>query len=394
MSWKKSSSTDSNYVLPVASSTTLGGVKIGSGLSINSGTISSTGGSGGGLPIRGLLSDYVPLDGNYVGYFDSNLQDGIYIILKGNQPLEHNPPFVDEDYVLIHRKMPKDGLNWAFQESYAFARPEIRFSRRVLQGSLKGDGRQQKWQYTGGDEALASSSTKRTLTLGDSIYAKWAGDPVDATSSTPSLIPFQPQDNTDYPGQTMYHVGLQAEIFKRTRMDIYTLARGGARMARTRSAVQWDNYSFHNLATTLDFTGYDYLLVGYGTNDCGNQLPVGTVDSVDDTTTGGAMNLGIEAILANNPNIQIFFTSPIARFDSGGGRWASTDGSEQYASLKPYIDVIHAVADKWNIPCFDGYNMSGINKYNYTKYLNTDKLHVDDYSVWGARTSSWLKQYI
>ena len=92
------------YVLPVASQSTLGGVKIGSGISIDSGgTISAEGGSGGGdyMIVEALSAITTPTDGmiayvpahteTYTGYTISNADGNLYgqVNLKHYNPREH-----------------------------------------------------------------------------------------------------------------------------------------------------------------------------------------------------------------------------------------------------------------------------------------------------------------
>lgn len=399
-----------SYALPIASSTALGGVKVGSGLTISSGGVlssSATSGSGG-LLFKGLLSDFVSLTDNYAGYFNSTLEDGIYLVLKSNRPSDKNPPIhSEEDFYLIHQKMPKDGFNWAYQEAFATNRPQIRYRRRALQGSSKTDGRQQDWEYIGADEATTRSSKLKILTLGDSITAKWAGDPVDATTYPQSMIPFQPHMNTNYLGQDMYRVGYQSEFHKRLRSDVWTIGRGGSKMAKVNDNA-YDPYSFsmvtRPVGVTLkadtggvDLTKYDIITVAFGTNDVGWLLPIGTINSENTSEFMGAMNVGLRQIYAQNPKALIFFITPPPRMDIGKAdtsisleqRW--TNCREQ---TKPYEEAIEAMCDKWGLPVFNSYKKSGINFYNYTTYMNPDLIHYDNYSLWGGRIAEWLKQYI
>jgi lysophospholipase L1-like esterase len=397
MTWKKDTNT-SSYTLPIASSTVLGGVKVGSGLSISTGgVLSATGTStgGSGLTYKGLLSDFVSLTDNYSGYFNGNLQDGIYLIPKDNRPPDSNPPIHStEDIYLIHQKMPKDGFNWAFQEAFSATNIQVRYKRKVLQGSSKTDGRQQQWEFAGTDYGLTKTSRMRLLTLGDSITAKWAGDPLDATNPS-SVEPWQPHMNTQYPGQTMDNrPGYQTEIYRRLRTDVWSLGRGGARMADNVGQEMHDFYSFSRLAQAMDFTAFDVVTVSYGTNDVAWQVSLGTIDSTDVSTFIGSMNVGIEAIYANNPNIQIFFITPPPRLDGANNNATVGDWDSNQAATLPYTEKIIEICNKWNLPYFDSVKNGGVNKYNWSKYMNVDKLHYDDYSLWGGRLAEKLKQYI
>lgn len=297
--------------------------------------------------------------------------------------LRDTTPPIKGKYVLINVNQGLGRNDWNFwrQTVISIEDPKIAYTRTYIRNSMPNNT---KWLFTGIDSSLDRYSRLKMLTLGDSILAKWGGDPSDCTSTNPSLIPFQPND--------MYNTGLQGIIYDRTHMDIWTLARGGARYARTPAFAIWDNYSFYQLASKLDFSQYDVLLVGYGTNDCGNSLPIGDINSTNVEETCGAINEGLTKIYESNPNILIFAVLPPVRMDLDGR--AVRTFEENYARQKPYNDAIKAVYEKWNIPVFDSYNDSGVNKYNYAKYMNVDCIHYDDYSLWGGRVSEWLKRLL
>lgn len=340
--------------------------------------------SSGANTTTGTTEHYKGLFSNYGNdYLSTTLESGIYLVKSDNLPNYLNPP-INNDFVLIHQKLFTN-FNWAIQIAYDYVNPNRMYIRRCLCGSPHKDGRQGKWRYIGEDYQITKLTDMKMLSLGDSIYAKWAGDPSDCTSQTPSLEVMHPSDSCS-------GVGIQPEIAKRTGIDMYTLARGGARYARTPAFVQWDNYSFYQLASKLDFSPYDMLLIGYGTNDCGNNLPIGDINSTNVEETCGAINAGLTKIYESNPNILIFATLPPVRMDLDGR--AVKTFEENYARQKPYNDAIKAVYEKWNIPVFDTWNDGGINKYNYSKYMNVDCIHYNDYSLWGGRVAEWIKRMI
>lgn len=377
---QKLSEIPSDYTLPQASSSVLGGVKIGSGLSIDqSGVLSSLGGTGSTEHYKGLLVDYVGTGGVFDNnaYIKTTLDSGIYRVSETNKPPVMNPP-LSEDFVIHHQKMFTTS-NWAFQTAYAFNNPNLVYVRKVLCGSPYTDGRQGTWKFIGGNEQYTFASNKKLLTMGDSITAKWGGS-VNYPTTQPSTFPV---DNNGY----------QPHIEKRLGVQVYSVAYGGAKMTRVVSHEPFDSHSFHYLATTMDFTSYDYVTVAYGTNDAGWRLPLGTIDSNDPYTLMGAMNVGIQAIYSNKPSIQLFFITPILRADHTS---PNTTDQQDYDLVKSYGDAIKQVCAKYDIPIFDGLVQSGINKYNYPTTLDADKLHVNSngYQLYGARIAEWLKQYI
>jgi lysophospholipase L1-like esterase len=382
--WNKLIGTESgSYTLPTASTTTLGGVKIGNGLSITNGVLSATGGTAGAGTTehyKGLLSDFVTMSTG--SYISTGLESGIYRVLDSNKPTAMNPPFSGVDFIFIHQKIFTD-FNWAYQWVYPVDNPGKIYTRRVLCGSPYTDGRQGTWTYVGNQAQLDTGRSRKILTMGDSITAKLGGS----------------VDYPTVPAQTFpsYTDGLQYQWVKRfPDMQIYSIAYGGAKMANlegTTNAV-YNPHSFYYLATTFtDFTSYDIVTVAYGTNDEGWGIALGGVDSTDKNTVQGAMNLGIQAIYNANPNIQILFITPPLRADNANG---SASVQEDHDRIKSYSDAIVQVCNKWEIPYFYGLTQSGINMYNYPKYLDAGKLHPSSSGneLYGARLAEWLRQYI
>lgn len=170
---------------------------------------------------------------------------------------------------------------------------------------------------------------------------------------------------------------------KTLKMDLRNIGYPGAAMTKRNSL---DNYSFIELSKgvynslTLDFNDYDVLTVAYGTNDygfnSGTGVPLGTdVNSIDETTFYGAMNVGIQNILSgkvtSNPKLKIVFILPIFRTSADT---ASPPINANGHSLQNYRDAIIAVCKKWKIPHIDAYNGLGMNSLNHTVFMD-DGLH-------------------
>lgn len=349
--------------LPIASKANFGIVKIGSGINVNSdGVISASQGSGGTSDqYKGLLSDFVNMDNN--SYISVYLESGIYRVLETNKPLVLNPPF-NEDFVLVHQKLFTTS-NWALQTAYPINNPSKIWVRRVLCGATHTDSRQGGWRYVGEDSKVNFLKSKKILTMGDSITAKWEG--VGDIN------------------------GIQPYMIERLGLQVSSVAYGGAKISRILNHEPWDSQSFHALATTLDFTPYDIVTVAYGTNDAGHHKAIGEIDSIDPYTFMGALNVGIDAIYESNPNVQLFFCTPIFRNDL-----FSNDIEQNIAHVKKYGDAIKTVCEKYGIPVFDGLTDCGINRYNYPSSLSNDKLHCTEFGYWllGARFTEWLGKYI
>jgi lysophospholipase L1-like esterase len=382
MTWKPITNTETgSYTLPVASSTILGGVKVGNNLSISNGILSAVAGSGTTEHYRGLLSDYTATSGVFGNdaYIKTTLESGMYRVLNSNLPPVMKPPFSGVDFILIHQKMFTD-FNWAYQWVYPVDNPGKLYTRRVLCGSPHTDGRQGAWMYVGENAQISVATNKKLLSMGDSITAKWGGS-VDYPTTPPSQFLSNPD-------------GYQPHIIKRLGIPVYSIGYGGAKMARVLNHEPWDSHSFHKLATTFtDFASYTHVTVAYGTNDAGWNLPLGGVNSTDIYTVQGSMNVGIDAIYAANANVQLFFITPPLRTDHAGG--VTTDQGD-YDRIKTYSDAIIEVCNKYDIPYFYSLKQNGINLRNYATTLEGDKLHpgTAGHNLAGPRIAEWLKQYI
>jgi lysophospholipase L1-like esterase len=170
---------------------------------------------------------------------------------------------------------------------------------------------------------------------------------------------------------------------QKLNMTIKNVAYSGAAMTKRDSL---DNYSFIELSKgvyntlPLNFNDYDVLTVAYGTNDygfnSGTGVPIGAdVNSIDEATFYGAMNVGIQNILSgkttSNPKLKIAFILPIFRSSADT---ATPPINANGHSLQDYRNAIIAVCNKWKIPYIDAYNGLGMNSLNHSIYMN-DGLH-------------------
>ena len=122
-----------------------------------------------------------------------------------------------------------------------------------------------------------------------------------------------------------------------------------------------------------------------GTNDYQNNVPLGTIDSTENTTFYGALKIVLKGVRENNPDAKIFVITPLKR-TYGYGIGPNGIGLR----LVDYVSAIKEVADMFSIPVLDLYSMSGISP------LIT--AHVPKYFVDGIHPTnegySWLANII
>ncbi|MBQ4060665.1 MAG: metallophosphoesterase [Bacilli bacterium] len=139
---------------------------------------------------------------------------------------------------------------------------------------------------------------------------------------------------------------------------------------------------------------YDIYIFWCSTNDYRNGIPAGTVNdnpkSISDITTQcGGINYSIRRILETNPDAKIylftslkFFTTSSSKYpklgDSGYNPY-STSGAYDGKNFYYFVEKQKECAIRNGIAYLDMYSLSGINIYNYTQYIKSDKLHLTDY---------------
>lgn len=351
---------------------------------------------------KGDISNYSSIFYDSVTYVPQ-FESGIYFVPKntytnnssvyaflgvGSQPY----PFKSLDSVLIVQRNYVNDLKLATWTAYAVRNPNNQWKRGVLQGSPSIDGRGTNWYYNCVNEYQTEIATKKCLMLGDSLWSPYASKASQFTGDIATdLVPIQPAyDNNFGKGND----SCCYRIKQRIPLDIWSLACPGARYTdRGSSQVSQYNFAmfgFYNIATHFDFSDYDVLLLGFGTNDSANGVTIGTIDDTSSNTLYGSINIGMQAIYNSNPNITVLVVLPPPRMDIQG----ATTFEENVAFQQPYNDAISIAMKKWGASVFDSMTDSGVNKWNYAKYLKSDNLHYQDFSLWGARVAEWVKSQI
>ena len=111
-------------------------------------------------------------------------------------------------------------------------------------------------------------------------------------------------------------------------------------------------------------------IVFAGTNDWNSNVDLGEVDSVDESTMLGALNVIIDTVQTKCPDATIVIMTPMHR---SGTRTATRTSGTMMDVAKAYEEV----CQRWGVDCVNTLKTFGINAYNETnneKYL-LDGLH-------------------
>ncbi len=138
---------------------------------------------------------------------------------------------------------------------------------------------------------------------------------------------------------------------------------------------------YANTLKTVDISKMEYLSIFYSTNDFNRLTPIdNSGDEFDVLTAKGALRYALDSFKKANHNLKIVVFTPLYR-----DRMLNVDGmkdgknSDYYPNsegktLKEYCRAIEDVCKEYDIPCYNLYELSGINRLNAKFYLS-DGLH-------------------
>ncbi|QWG81991.1 SGNH/GDSL hydrolase family protein [Bacillus mycoides] len=131
----------------------------------------------------------------------------------------------------------------------------------------------------------------------------------------------------------------------------------------------------------------DIITMFIGTNDCGNQIPLGNINSTNITEFYGALNILALGLIEKYPGKKIAFITPMQR----------KGGSSFTIPLSSYVNAIKEIGTKYGIPVLDLYNNCGLypdsDLINNTYFSNKDGLHPnpEGYKVFAPRIAAFLE---
>ena len=142
--------------------------------------------------------------------------------------------------------------------------------------------------------------------------------------------------------------------------ECYNYGRGGSNLATYNGSIKPFTERVKELPLNLDI-----ITVMGGTNDWANGVPLGTIDSEDETTIYGALRSIAEYLTETYPDAYIVFMSPIPRKES----WANSKGYK----ISDVGVAVQEVAELYGFDFLDMYSLSGFE--NEMKTDSTDGVH-------------------
>jgi lysophospholipase L1-like esterase len=186
------------------------------------------------------------------------------------------------------------------------------------------------------------------------------------------------------------------KISEMTGATINNQGFSGAKFAMIVNHEPWNDHSFYTYSNTLDLTNIDYLWVAYGTNDFGNNVPMGDT-TTDEYTFKGAIYKSLQNLMTRKPTLKILFSVPIFRATFDGTNYADLDTYANTQGLKmlDYVNAIKDICHQFRVPVFDSWYECGINQFNYQTYL-LDMLHPNEegHKLIGTRFGHFVNQYL
>lgn len=189
-----------------------------------------------------------------------------------------------------------------------------------------------------------------------------------------------------HPYEDNTHIAYANEISRSLKFEVTRGARNGA------GWIYNNGIDGMKIVEQTNFSEYDVAMFAFGTNDFGNDQPLGQMGDIypDQKTFYGAVTYAVRKIYESNPKIMLILSTPLLRVDYG-------DESTQYAlhaknqagfTLEQYIEAELEICKKYNIPYIDN-RISPFNVLSAPNLL-VDKLHPneDGYHVLGAYLSA------
>lgn len=146
------------------------------------------------------------------------------------------------------------------------------------------------------------------------------------------------------------------------------------------ASIAYHSGGYTDICETVNTTncaGYDYAFVAGGVNDYQSfpsEIGELAASNYDNTTVIGALQIIVEKILTDNPDIKLFFITPLREHYNGTN--CDTPNSKGY-TLDDYAIAIRLVAKHYSIPVLDFNAMSGVNEMNLPT-LTIDSLHLNN----------------
>ncbi|NRO05389.1 hypothetical protein IMAU30078_00150 [Lactobacillus helveticus] len=152
-----------------------------------------------------------------------------------------------------------------------------------------------------------------------------------------------------HPYEDNLHLAYANEISRALKFKTTRGARNGSGWLYGKGGT-----SGRTIVESTNFSAYNVALFAFGTNDYGNNQPLGQLGDIypEQKTFYGTVEYCIKKIYQSNPHIVLILSTPLLRVDHG-------DPSTQYAlnfknkagfTLNQYIEAEIEIFKKYNIP--------------------------------------------
>ncbi|RVP32276.1 SGNH/GDSL hydrolase family protein [Sinorhizobium meliloti] len=207
------------------------------------------------------------------------------------------------------------------------------------------------------------------------------GDSITAFSDYPdriaSRLGFKSAVNVGFGGERMgQHPDANHDKFSMYQLAAAILANDFSAQT-TAAATLTDHQAALDRLIAIDWNAVSTVTIGYGTNDFGGDVPIGTASDATGATFRGAIKLSIERLLTAYPHLELVMVTPMwrQRQAAGDNKDATNFPNGLGDYLVEYVDAELDQAALAQIPALDLYRNCGINLQTYTVYLD-DGLHA------------------
>lgn len=195
-----------------------------------------------------------------------------------------------------------------------------------------------------------------------------------------------------HPYESNTHLAYANEIGRSLKYDVTRGAQNGA------GWLYNNGIDGMKIAENNDFKQYNVALFAFGTNDYGNNQPLGQLGDVypEQKTFYGAVEYAIKKIYESNPSITLIISTPLIRVDQGDltTKYALGIKNEAGYTLDQYIQAEIDICKKFGINYIDN-RQCPINALSAPSLL-VDRLHPNEegYHVLGSYLTSKVASII
>lgn len=153
------------------------------------------------------------------------------------------------------------------------------------------------------------------------------------------------------------------------------------------------------MADNTDWSKYDVAVIAFGTNDYGNNIPIGTENDTQGTVSlVGAIKYTLSKIESVNPNLKIICLGPINRTDHGSSAtdYAKNQANDTGKTLSDYNSAIKREVEKLGISFIDNLMYAPPFSQNTMAVKLIDRLHPTSfgYKLLGASNAAKINSII